>query len=329
MLYGCLFGYGRAGKIHFNNLINNTDICLKYIYDTPSELCNILDQITSTNKNINVTSNLQMILDDKQVNVCIICTPTSLHFSLIMACLSQNKHVFCEKPISNIENEIKDSYSLAREKNLVLLCALNRRFDPNIMQLKSDITKLGNIYQINTVSRDYPYPTYNYLKISSGLFADCAVHDIDYINWLLDDRPKNVYVSGSVVMPEKIGAGELDNAIIIMEYSGGIMANINLSRISTTYDQRIEIFGAKGKLMSSNPYNEKYIDLIETREDKISFPQRYCHSYRNELSHFIQVIYGNVDIKVKMCDVLNCIRIVEACEKSFRMSCKTNVYYDM
>ena len=49
--------------------------------------------------------------------------------------------------------------------------------------------KLGRIYQIITTSRDYPYPTFNYLKISSGIFSDCAVHDIDYINWLLEDRP--------------------------------------------------------------------------------------------------------------------------------------------
>ena len=33
--------------------------------------------------------------------------------------------------------------------------------------------------------------------------------------------------------------GNLDNAIIIMEYSNGIMANINCSRISKNYDQRI------------------------------------------------------------------------------------------
>ena len=53
-----------------------------------------------------------------------------------MACLESDKHVICEKPISNIEEEIEECYNLAISKNLVLMCALNRRFDPKIMQLK-------------------------------------------------------------------------------------------------------------------------------------------------------------------------------------------------
>ncbi len=93
--------------------------------------------------------------------------------------------------------------------------------------------------------------------------SDCAVHDIDYINWLLDDHPINVFVTGNRVMTEDIGAGELDNAIIIMQYSSGILVNINLSRISKNYDQRIEIYGINGKLCMHNPYIEEMITILQ------------------------------------------------------------------
>ena len=38
---------------------------------------------------------------------------------------------------------------------------------------------------IKTTSRDSPLPGIEYLKISGGIFHDCAVHDIDLVTWIL------------------------------------------------------------------------------------------------------------------------------------------------
>ena len=50
--------------------------------------------------------------------------------------------LYVRKPISNIEEEIEECYNLAASNDRVLLCALNRRFDPNIIQLKENAEKL-------------------------------------------------------------------------------------------------------------------------------------------------------------------------------------------
>ena len=191
-----------------------------------------------------------------------------------------------------------------------------------IIQLKTNLPSIGKIHQITTISRDHPYPTFDYLKNSSGIFSDCAVHDIDYVNWLLNDKPINVSVTGNIILPYNVGAGQLDNAIIIMQYSTGIIANINLSRISTNYDQRAEIYGINGKLTMNNPYRD-----TNESSPPISFPERYNDSYINELTHFLNVIQQKVEIKVTLDDCINCLRIVEACEKSYRDSAKITVKY--
>jgi len=334
MMRGCLFGYGRAGRIHYENLINenlinNDKINLKYIFETRERLSEVYNEIN--NKDISLTSRLNIILTDTEIDFCIICTPTNTHYELIKACLSHNKHVMCEKPLSEDESEIKECYNLAASNNLVLLCALNRIFDPQIAGLKDKLHTVGGIHQINTISKDYPYPSYNYLKHSSGIFADCAVHDIFFINWILDDIPINVFVTGNVVMPEDIGAGELDNAIIIMQYASGILANINISRISKNYDQRIEIYGINGNLCTHNQYTHNpYNDPMEVDDTHapISFPQRYAESYKNELIHFFNVIEKKEPLKVHMNDSVACVRIIEACEKSLKSSTKISVKYD-
>ena len=65
------------------------------------------------------------------------------------------------------------------------------------------LDEAGKIHQINTISRDFPYPSYNYLKISSGIFSDCAVHDIDFINWILELRKREYYQKPSTIRREK------------------------------------------------------------------------------------------------------------------------------
>ena len=259
-----LLGFGRAGKIHYNNILNSSaNLELAYIFDTR------IDEINKElNNSVCVTNNFNDILNDFSIQAVIICTPTNLHFRFIKLSLENGKHVLCEKPLSYHENEINECYKLAEKNNLVLLCAFNRRFDPQIIKIREDLhrNKIGKVHQINTISRDYPYPTYNYLIISGGIIHDCAVHDIDFINWILNDKPISVYVTGNIVTPYNINGGTLDNAIIILEYSNGILVNINCSRISTNYDQRIEIYGERGTLISSNPYQE--FDTIP-----ISFPE--------------------------------------------------------
>jgi inositol oxygenase len=331
-MHGCLFGYGRIGKIHYKNIINNSRIHLKYIHDLEENVESIKTEILNTNANANanantnananitVTSSLEEVLNDDELNICIICTPTKYHYSVIINSLLKGKHVFCEKPLSSSEEEIKECYNLAVSKNLVLLCAFNRRFDPRIIQLKNTIPSIGKIHQITTISRDYPYPTFDFLKISSGIFSDCAIHDIDYVNWLLDDKPINVSVTGNIITPYNVGAGELDNAVIIMQYSYGIIVNINLSRISSNYDQRTEVYGINGKLNMENPYSD-------FSSVPISFQERYKDSYINELTHFLNVIHNLEPIKVTLEDCINNLRIVSACEKSFKTSSKISVKY--
>ncbi len=318
MVTGCLLGYGRIGKIHYKNIIENNLFNLKYIHDLEENL----PLIQSLDSMVKLTSSFEEILTDKEISIGIVCTPTKSHYSMIIQLLNHGKHVFCEKPISNTEKEIKDCYNLAASKNLVLLCGFNRRFDPEIMHLKTSLQYIGKIYQITTISRDYPYPKFDYLKISSGIFTDCAVHDIDYVNWFLNDKPISVSVTGSVILPYNVGAGELDTCIIIMEYSNGTKANINLSRISNNYDQRAEIYGIKGKLSLNNPYHDN------DRSFPISFAQRYNDSYINELLHFLDVIQNETKIKVSLDDCINCLRIVEACEEAFQDSTKVKVRYD-
>ena len=81
-----------------------------------------------------------------------------------------------------------------------------------------------------TISRDYPYPQPAFLKICSGIFHDCATHDIDYLNWILNDIPISVYVT--VENNKNVKEYNYEHILINLTYSKGTIASVNLSRVS-------------------------------------------------------------------------------------------------
>ena len=202
----CLIGFGRIGQIHYKNIIyahNRNYWDILYIIESKDKIKRTNEILQ--NKEIIVTTEFNKALKDPKITCVFICSPTYMHYSHIMSCLQNGKHVFCEKPIDENINNIKECYDYAKLKKLHLFCGYNRRFDNKISMLKTNIHSIGNINQIISITRDYPYPNVDFLKNSSGLFNDCALHDIDYINWILDDKPVTVYASAKSSKPsEKI-----------------------------------------------------------------------------------------------------------------------------
>ena len=327
----CLLGYGRIGKIHFKNIMTGSRFNkwkLSYIVERESEIENINNELKDNfyANSVKTTTDLKLMLSDSEIECVIICTPTYMHFSNIMDCLKNGKHVFCEKPIDENIGNIRSCYDLAESKNLNLFCAFNRRFDNEISKLKTNIHTIGNIHQVISITRDYPYPHANFLKTSSGLFNDCAIHDIDFLNWILDDKPISVYASGKISRPEEISANKMDDSSIIMEYKDGKRVYIYCSRISKSYDQRVEIFGDRGNLKVDNPYGS-YESFIKY-DRSISFINRYEQSYINELNYFYNVMIGKETSFISKEDCINNLIIVKACEKSFETKKKVLIEYN-
>ena len=111
---------------------------------------------------------------------------------------SQHTHVGCylELKFDQIGEKwpFDDTFAKADEVGKPLFCAFNRRFDPSFASIKKRVQagEVGHVQMIKTTSRDSPLPTIDYLKISGGIFHDCAVHDIDLVTWIVGEYPTEV-----------------------------------------------------------------------------------------------------------------------------------------
>ena len=179
-------------------------------------------------------------------------------------------------------------------------------------------------------SRDSPLPTDAYLKISGGIFHDCAVHDIDMTSWMVGEYPVQVFTYAHAFRQSIGEMGDVDTVSISLKFPSGAIGQIDLSRLAVYgYDQRVEVFGDGGMLQSGNQSKTSVIKSTGSRvsEDllKFSFPQRYKDAYAAEIAHFLDIMDGKVAPLLSKVDVIMVSLIASACEESHRTGKPMNI----
>ena len=305
-----LFGIGRAGLIHAKNIMQMNGVELSAIVHDD-------DHIPSFIKNkptIVSPEHYITLISTGNFDAAVISSPTEYHVEHVMNCLNHGIHVFVEKPLSNSIPEIKKCFDLARKQQLVLFVGYNRRYDNELFKIKNKLKKI-DVRQFYTVSRDYPYPTSKFLSTCGGLFHDCATHDIDYVNWMLNKYPTSVYVKTNGVVTDD----NYDFASILLNYDDKIHGTLILSRFSESYDQRCCFFGKKGELIN-NVYDNR---------SRCSFPERYHQAFKRELVQFYDAIvlkdYAN-NIPSELSCINNCL-IANACKLSVERKMEIKINY--
>ncbi|ELT98452.1 hypothetical protein CAPTEDRAFT_159099 [Capitella teleta] len=322
-----IFGMGRAGLIHFKNAISNPRIRLHYVVDMDTSKAKDIVDVYNLGEAVKVLSpdDAAVVFVDERVNSVIICTPTFAHEEIVLKALQNGRAVFCEKPISENAEGIRAAYDVASKAGKPLLCSFNRRFDPSVSSLREKVKAggIGQVYSIRTCSRDNPVPSMEYLKISGGIFHDCAVHDIDMACWILGQYPCSVYTMAHAHDKDIAAMGDVDTVAIVMKYPSGAIVTIELSRHALYgYDQRLEVFGSEGMLISENQRPNELqhhsVTGCQSLPMKYSFPQRYAESYIAALDHFVDIIEGKCSVEVTKDETLNVSRIASACEESLK-----------
>ena len=242
-----------------------------------------------------------MMLND-EINAVIISSPTSLHSEHIIQAINAGKAIFCEKPIDLSLERVKKIHALVNELKIPFMVGFNRRYDPSLMKVKSDIKNgvIGKPQIIKITSRDPEPPSIDYIKTSGGLFLDMAIHDFDIACFMNQQKVISVYSSGSVFGNYKIKKlGDLDTAITTLTFENGSMASIDNSRKSAYgYDQRLEVFGDLGITASNNKLTDSHYfadsDGIHNSLPLGFFIERYSESYLLILKKFIYCLANAV-----------------------------------
>lgn len=319
-----VIGAGRIGKIHIENLLHNIpNVELKIIVDVM-----ITDQLKEWAHSMGISrlsDDANEIFNDPEIEVVIIASSTDTHAKFIQEAARAKKHIFCEKPIDTDVKRIKETLSVVEKEKVRLMVGFNRRFDRNFRRVQKAVAEgqVGAPHIIKITARDPAPPPIEYIKVSGGIFLDMTIHDWDMARFQAGSEVEEVYAAGSVLIDPEIGkAGDIDTAVAVLKFQNGALGLIDNTRQAVYgYDQRVEVFGARGCVVADNEAtNTVKIYTAEcTNIDKIPyfFLERYMESYKAELQYFFDCLEKNKDPHPNGNDGLQNVLVAMAAQLSY------------
>ena len=319
-----LFGLGRIGQMHAENLINHPQFYLKYIFDIDKKLTEKL----SKKYNCIGIKNPNIAFRDKNIKSIFIATSTKTHLRFIEEGVKNKKVIFCEKPLDLDLKKINQSKKKLAKLNPKIQMGFNRRYDPAHNSLKEHLikNKIGKLEKIIITSRDPAPPPLSYLKVSGGIFKDMMIHDFDLARYYAgSDEFESIFATGKYFSDKKYKkVKDLELATVVMKTKKGVQCIITNSRhCSFGYDQRIELFGSKGMMISDNQRDlETSIYSKNSTNNKSLFKtffiERYSEAYRIQLDDLVKLCKKNVKPIATFEDGRKSLILAETAKKSLK-----------
>ena len=329
-----LMGAGRIGKMHAEIINSHPECSLKYIFDINKLFANeIADKYNAT-----TASTAEEALENNDIQAVFIASATPTHTEFIIKAAKAGKAIFCEKPIDLDINKVNLCREEIKNTNVPIQIGFNRRFDKSHSKLQqaSLNQEIGKLEMVIITSRDPEPPGLDYLKAAGGFFRDTTIHDFDLASFILgDDQIIQVAAFGSQLISDDVKkVNDQDTAMFILKSKNGVLIHINNSRRAVYgYDQRVEIFGSKGMMISNNqtPTSvQKFSKNNTESKDPIHnfFIERYEQAYRDQFNDFIGTIKQKKQPSVSFEDGRNALILANAAYDSYNSGKVIDINYD-
>lgn len=221
------------------------------------------------------------LLDDKNIDAVIISTPFSMHGQMALDALDAGKHVYCEKTMVWGIPEIQSVINKHKGSNLVFQTGHQFHSSP-LYQKVIEIIRSGYLGEITGFTcqwnrngdwrRPVPDPKWEkminwrmYREYSGGLMAELCSHQVDFINWVLEETPSRITGFGGIDH-WKDGRETYDNIHVLFEYPSGADARFTCTTKNSYEDYEIRILGSKATINLDYTQANIFIEQNELKE---------------------------------------------------------------
>ena len=220
-------GLGRSGwNIHIANIRPRGDAELAAVVDPLKER----RQEAEAEFGCETYEELSHMLDQEDIDVIVVATPSVFHAADTISALQANKHVICEKPMALDIDEADKMIAQAKESKKHLFIHQNRRFDRQFTHLKEVVEsgQIGQLYHIRNYSNSFvrrdDWQTLS--KNGGGVLNNTCPHNLDAILQLLGAPVTNVM--GDLQQISSAGDVE-DHVKAFLRASNGCTADMEIT----------------------------------------------------------------------------------------------------
>ncbi len=214
-------------------------------------------------------SDYKELCDIKDLDLICITAPNRYHYEMVNYALKSNKHIICEKPLSDDIDEV--SALINKSNKYQKICIINHqlRFNPYIQKIKSliDSGTLGKVYSVKLNQQGAGFANYNAAwtwsfegESGGGVRLAMASHFTDLLQyWFCSPKPVSVNGYLNPITKKRLDKSNVErdvfactvcNAQINFENELTAIYTINAgSYMESRFD--ISIFGDKAELTFS------------------------------------------------------------------------------
>src|SRR5215471_14482877 len=253
MLRIAVLGCGRIGRMHAANIAAHPRARLAAVYDIDRQAA----EAVATKHDVRAAETAVALFASTDVDAVLVATNTGTHADYIEKSVAAGKPALCEKPIDLSLDRVNRCAEAVQPKSVPVQIGFNRRFDPGHRAAwqAARSGEIGELNQVIITSRDPGMPPRAYYEVAGGLFRDMVIHDFDLARFMLGEEPTEVFaIGGRLIDPAMMAElNDYDSAMVVMRTNSGKQCHINTSRTSTYgYDQRVELLGSTGMVISGN-----------------------------------------------------------------------------
>jgi len=196
----------------------------------------------------------EALLADPGVDAVYIPLPNHMHMDWTIAALRAGKHVLCEKPLAMTADDAQRMVDVAHETGLHLMEAFMYRQHPSWVAAM-DLVDSGRIGTLTAVQSWFSYYNddatniRNIVEYGGGALFDIGCYTINLSRMVFGGEPS--HIQASVRRDRATGVDALVSAIL--DFDGGI-ASFTCA-IRSESDQRVHIYGTKGRISIDIPFN--------------------------------------------------------------------------
>ncbi|WP_210202914.1 inositol 2-dehydrogenase [Mesorhizobium sp. WSM4312] len=324
MLRIAVLGCGRIGQMHAANVARHPRSTLAAVFDVNSEAA---DKVAAA-QGVKAAASAEEIFASDTVDAVLIATATPTHADYIEMAVAAGKAVLCEKPIDLSLARVEACAANIGETKIPIQLGFNRRYDPGHSAARTAMLAgdIGELHQVIITSRDPALPPRAYLEAAGGLFRDMTIHDFDLARFMLGEEPTEVFALANALIDPALGKelDEVDSAMFILRTASGKQCHINNSRTAVYgYDQRVELIGSAGMLLSDNRKPHELRRFTGTAAEasqpyQFFFLERYQEAFMAEIDGFVDCVEKGAVPLASFEDGRRALILAEAAYKSMK-----------
>lgn len=326
MIHCAIIGYGYWGPNLVRNFATAPNASVHTVVDLRPERLALASKVYP---NIHVSSDIDAIWTNPEIDAVIIATPVFTHFELAKKALLAGKHVLLEKPMTDTVAHAEELIELANRQGKVLMVDHTFLYTSAVQKMKAliDAGELGSVKYFDSTRINL-----GLIQQDVNVLWDLAPHDISILDYLIPAKPSSVQASGI----SHIHNGIENIAYLTVKYDHDFIAHFHCSW-SSPVKIRMMLLGGDKKMVVFNDTEltekikiydtahnvstdeEKQRVLVDYRVGDVYIPKLEIKEALSGMAHdFIQAIMTGSKPIASYESGLNTIRILEAAQISIK-----------